>query len=259
MKKLNAKLLPLLIGSLAITGAGSTFANSDWSGNFWGVTAGAGLNLGSNGQLNFSRADGSDNSAAINKAFGENFEGKFESGLVAGIRAGKNWQSDNLVYGVMADISLADLTQEQSGFSATPATYIERRDIKMLSTVRGRLGFANDTPVLPFVTAGLAYGDVDYSWEGNSGAFRGDNGKGGGEVGVAVGFGADFKVTKNSTVGIEFVHYDLGSADYQTTFSGEAGGALAAFGNAASGGTIGSGSKESLTFQTVSLNLNWSF
>ncbi len=60
-------------------------------------------------------------------------------------------------------------------------------------------------------------------------------------------------------MGVEFLHYNLGSSDYKARLSGEAGGALAAFGNAASGGTIQTGSEEDFAFQTFKVNLNYNF
>lgn len=248
----------LLASSIMLASVASQ-AQTDWSGGYWGLTGGAGFNQSDSGELRFSRADGSDNSAAIGRAFGGSFDGKFEAGSVLGLRAGMNWQSGSFVYGVLADISAADLAEEQSAFSATPATYIERREIESLATLRAKLGLANDSIALPYFTAGVAYGDVEYSWEGNSGAFRGDNGEDGDGSGLVVGVGVDLQLSDSTRLGVEYLHHDLGDADFQTRFSGEAGGALAAFGNAASGGTIARGTEEDFTFQTLQVNLNWAF
>lgn len=259
MNILIKRAVSLAIASSLTLVAVTAQADSDWSGSFWGINAGAGFNQSDSGVLEFMRVDGSNNTQAINNAFFESFDGKFEAGGIFGLQLGHNWQTDNLVYGVIADISLADLAEEQSAFSATPATYINRREINALATLRGRLGFANNSPVLPFVTAGVAYGDVEYSWEGNSGAFRGDNGDDGSGVGFVVGIGLDIELSDNSTLGAEFLHVDLGSSDFQTRFSGETGGALAAFGNAASGGTVSQGTDDDFSFQTLTVNYRRKF
>jgi outer membrane immunogenic protein len=245
----------------AIIGLGASVAQAEnnWTGGFAGIDFGVGFDLGDTGELEFRRVDGSNNTAAINTAFGQNFDGEFEEGETIGLRAGYNFQSNRLVYGVVGDISYANISEEQRAFSATPATYIERRKLDTLATLRGRLGYASDLPILPYITAGLAYGDVKYSWEGNSRAFRGDNGKDGSGFGYVVGVGTDFMLTDKMTVGVEFLHYDLGDSGYKARFSGEAGGALAAFGNAASGGTIQEGSEEDFAFQTLKVNVNWKF
>lgn len=262
MLKINVNknvLIQSLVAIALSTATISAFSAPNWAGNFGGIDFGVGFDLGDTGELRFKRADGSDNTAAINTAFRDNFSGKFEAGETLGVRLGKNWQEGSLVYGVVGDLSYANISEEQSAFSSTPATYVERRKVDTLATLRGRLGYANESPILPFITAGLAYGDVKYSWEGNSGAYRGDNGKDTNGIGYVIGAGADFMINEAMTVGVEFLHYNLGSSDFKARFSGEAGGALAAFGNAASGGTIQQGSKDDFAFQTLKVNINWKF
>jgi outer membrane immunogenic protein len=100
---------------------------------------------------------------------------------------------------------------------------------------------------------------VDYSWQGNSGAFRGDNGENGNDWGYVAGVGFDFKVSERMILGVEYLYINVGDADFQSTFSGEAGGVLAAFGNAASGGTIARGSKDDFDFQAIRFNESWMF
>lgn len=248
-----------LIGAGIVLSSASLQAETNWAGGFAGVDFGVGFDVGKTGELEFKRVDGSDNTTAINNAFGRNFDGKFDAGETFGLRAGYNFQHNNLVYGVIGDVSYANLSEEQSAFSSTPATYIERRELKTLASLRGRLGYANESPILPYVTGGLAYGDVKYSWEGNSPAFRGDNGKDGSGIGYVLGLGADYMVNEEMTVGVEFLHYNLGDSGYKARFSGQAGGALAAFGNAASGGTIQQGREEDFAFQTLKVSVNWKF
>lgn len=259
MKKAAAILLGASLASSA------AIAVEQWSGSYSAINLGFGFNPGDNGELEFERADGSDNSAAINNAFGENFEGKFNSGALLGFELGSDYQSGNWVYGAALDISMADISQEQSAFSATPATYIERRELDFVSTISGRLGWASDLPVLPYVRAGLAYGDVSYSWEGNSGAFRGDNGDDGDGLGYMVGFGAEFKLDKQLSLAVEYRYLNLGDADFETYFSGENDmlgqptGASAAFGTSAQGGSIAQGTDEDFDFQSVSVQLRYRF
>ena len=255
----NKLIMQTLFGISLAIGTGSVLAETDWAGGFAGVDFGVGFDLGDNGELEFKRANGSNNTTAINNAFGRNFDGKFEAGETFGLRAGYNFQRNSLVYGVIGDLSYANISEEQSAFSSTPATYIERRKLNTLASLRGRLGYANDSALLPFVTAGLAYGNVEYSWEGNSGAYRGDNGKDTNGIGYVIGLGADYLLNENMTVGVEFLHYNLGDSKFKTRLSGEAGGALAAFGNAASGGTIQQGSKDDFAFQALKVSVNWKF
>jgi outer membrane immunogenic protein len=250
----NKKVINTLLAATVGLSACLAQAANDWTGGFAGIEAGVGFDLGDTGELEFRRVDGTNNTAAINGAFGQNFDGEFEEGETIGIRAGYNFQSNNLVYGFVGDISYANISEEQRAFSSTPATYIERRKLDTLATLRGRLGFASDLPILPYITAGLAYGDVKYSWEGNSPAFRGDNGKDTDGFGYVIGIGTDFMLTDKMTLGMEFLHYDLGSSNFKVRFDGPA-----AFGAAATGGSIQEGSEENFAFQTLKVNLNWKF
>lgn len=255
----NKVIVKSLIGVAIALSGNVVQAETNWGGGYGGVEFGAGFDLGDTGKLQYQRVDGSNNSTAINNAFGNNFDGKFEAGETLGLRAGYNWQQNNLVYGVIGDVSYAKISEEQRAFSSTPATYIERRKLDTLVTARGKLGYATDKPILPYVTAGLAYGNAKYSWEGNSRAFRGDNGNDGNGFGYVLGLGADFMVDDKTTLGVEFLHYNLGDSGYKARFSGETGGALVAFGNAASGGSIQTGTKEDFAFQTLKVNVNWKF
>ncbi len=254
----------LLFGGVVLFSS-SAFALQQWQGFHVGISGGFGFNPGDNGELAFRRVDGSDNSQAIDNAFGDNFEGKFNAGTLLGAHAGFDMQQGAYVYGVELSVSAADLSQEQSAFSATPATYVERREVDFLSTLTGRIGFASEHAFLPYIKAGLAYGDVDYSWEGNSGAFRGEaDGDDGSGLGYTVGVGMEVRISSSMTLSFEYQYIDLGDADFATNFSGEqslagSNGAFNAFGNAASGGTNAEGTDQDFDFQVVHTQLKYRF
>ncbi|MAA74776.1 MAG: hypothetical protein CMN28_08725 [Salinisphaeraceae bacterium] len=235
---------------------------TQWTGWHVGAQAGVGFSTGDDGELEFRRVDGSDNTAAINNAFGDNFDGEFDAGYLVGVRGGYDWRAGDWVYGVLADFSDIELTQDQTAFSATPATYIERRELKNLGTLRGRLGWAGHNTIMPYVSGGLAYGDVQYSWEGNSGAFRGDNGQDGGwTAGYTVGAGVEVIINPEWSFGVEYAYTNMGDEDFQTRFDGGPNdplgqsGATMAFGSPASGGTVAEGTDDDFDFQTISFNL----
>lgn len=256
------KALPIL-ASLAMISAPAS-ALEDWSGRYYGLSLGAGFNTGDDGKLKFKRADGSDNNDAIDNAFGNNFAGKFEAGAVLGGELGMRMQSNQWVYGGAFTLSMADIAQEQSAFSATPATYVERREINALATLVGQIGYASELPILPYFTLGLAYGDVDYSWEGNSGAFRGSKGDDGDGLGYTAGIGVEFKVMDNMTAAFDYRYINVGDADFKTNFSGEQdllgnNGAFNAFGDAASGGTNAQGTDDDFDFQIMRASLRYWF
>ena len=242
----------------------SVMATEQWSGKYTGVNFGFGFNPGDNGELKFRRNDGSDNSAAINDAFGQNFDGKFNAGSILGAEFGHDWQAGIWVYGAAFDLSLADIGQEQSAFSATPASYVNSREVESLATLTGRIGWASNKPILPYFRLGFAYADIDHSWKGNSGAFQGANG-GDNNIGYTAGLGAEFKWDAALSFALEYRYVNLGDTDFDTQFGGETGllgqatGASSAFGTAAQGGSTAEGSDDDFDFQSVSLHMRYRF
>ncbi len=71
-----------------------------------------------------------------------------------------------------------------------------------LSTVRGRLGYAADR-VMPFVTAGAAFGDIRASTPGFAGANTTN-------AGWTVGGGIEFAFAQNWSAKAEYLYVDLG-------------------------------------------------
>ena len=99
MKRTTFALLSMMAAS------GSVLAVENWQGLYTDLRAGAGFNPGDNGELEFRRADGSNNRAAIDGAFGDNFNGEFNAGSLLGAAIGYKFQQDRWVYG--AEFSLS--------------------------------------------------------------------------------------------------------------------------------------------------------
>jgi outer membrane immunogenic protein len=98
-------------------------------------------------------------------------------GLVGGVQGGYNWQINQLVLGIEADISFTDWGHSSSVFNSDdvldlgglggldPDEYAFGRasaDIDFLASVRGRLGFAMNN-LLVYGTGGIAWADADAS------------------------------------------------------------------------------------------------
>jgi outer membrane immunogenic protein len=122
------------------------------------------------------------------------------SGQVGGT-AGYNWQFGRAVLGLEGDIdwnnmrgSLACPTVAATGTCSTGETW--------LSTVRGRAGYAFGG-VLPYVTGGLAVGDLQAAAPGFAGATNTN-------AGWTVGGGIEFALPGNWTAKAEYLHVDLG-------------------------------------------------
>jgi outer membrane immunogenic protein len=184
------------VGFLAMACAGGTAAAADvppyqpyqarpalyapyysWTGLYLGINGGGGWGT--------SQWDGID---------------KFDiSGGLIGGTVGYNWQVNQLVVGAEGDI-------DWSGIKGT-TTFLcpgscETRN-QWLATVRGRLGFAWDR-FLPYLTAGLAAGDINTTRPGLP-AGTGTN------AGWTIGAGLEVGVVSNVSVKAEYLYVDLGT------------------------------------------------
>lgn len=123
------------------------------------------------------------------------------SGGLAGGTVGYNYQMNQVVLGVEGDIDWADISG--SGTSATGACALgcTTKD-SWLSTVRGRVGYAADR-FLPYVTGGLALGDIKASVPGFAGSDTTN-------AGWTIGGGIEFAIAGHWTAKAEYLYVDLG-------------------------------------------------
>jgi outer membrane immunogenic protein len=121
------------------------------------------------------------------------------SGGVIGGTAGLNWQMGQVVVGIEGDLDWSGI----SGTTSTlcPAGCTTRND--WLGTVRGRLGYAFDR-FLPYVTGGLAAGDIRATTPGFAGATQSN-------LGWTVGVGMEVAIVANWSAKAEYLHVDLGN------------------------------------------------
>lgn len=141
------------------------------------------------------------------------------SGIIGGAQVGYNWQvSRSWVVGAVADLQASDMHATANN-TVTPgifATTIQSNNARIdwFGTVRGRAGYASDNWLF-YATGGLAYGGVKSDlgfrcvncvppgiWAGSTSATN---------VGWAAGVGVEVGLTRNWTVGMEYLHFDLGT------------------------------------------------
>ncbi|HWF95308.1 MAG TPA: outer membrane protein [Xanthobacteraceae bacterium] len=150
----------------------------NWSGFYLGVNGGGGW-----GTSNWDSA------------------GSFNlSGGVVGGTAGVNWQMGHAVLGLEGDVDWSNL-KGTSTAAGCPAGCTTNND--WLSTVRGRAGYAFDR-FMPYVTGGLAVGDIKAGTPGFTGATQTN-------AGWTAGGGIEFALTNNWTAKAEYLHVDLGN------------------------------------------------
>jgi outer membrane immunogenic protein len=121
------------------------------------------------------------------------------SGGVIGGTAGFNWQMGQVVLGVEGDADWSGVSGTTSTFC--PAGCATRND--WLGTVRGRVGYSFDR-FLPYLTGGLAAGDIKATTPGFAGATQTN-------LGWALGAGVEAAIVANWSAKIEYLHVDLGS------------------------------------------------
>lgn len=159
----------------------------DWSGFYAGVNAGYGW------------------TEAYNAA---GVLGTFNSvnGLFGGAQIGFNVQHDAVVFGVEADIQASGLSQ-----TVAPATV----SLDYLGTVRARVGVDVGNGILPYLTAGLAYGQ-GRATDGVATDTQFHSG-------WAVGGGVEFKLQEAVSLKTEYLYVDLGERAYAAPVGGNAG------------------------------------
>lgn len=116
-------------------------------------------------------------------------------GWLAGVHAGFNWQMNMLVVGLDASWSWSDMSQRFA-------------DVNWTGDVRGRLGFAVDRMHF-YGAAGVAFADMEL----NGRRFGGRNASNT-HVGWTAGLGAEYAVTNNWILGVEWKYADYGSERY---------------------------------------------
>jgi outer membrane immunogenic protein len=150
----------------------------DWSGFYLGINGGGG----------WGHSYWDANATGINT-----------SGGVAGGTAGYNWQIGSAVLGLESDIDWANLKGTTTS-TLCPAGC--STSDTWLGTVRGRVGYAFGG-VLPYVTGGLAAGDIRATTPGFAGASNTN-------AGWTVGGGLEFALPGNWSAKAEYLHVDLG-------------------------------------------------
>lgn len=164
--------------------------------------------------------------------------GRFNmDGVIAGGQAGYNWQTNNWVWGLEADLQWSDekgrgnflcsatlvggpclpgLTFLPPGATGTALALDQH--LEWFGTLRARGGILANPKTLLYVTGGLAYGSIK-----TTGSLAGFNGNGLAvasigtnndvRAGWTVGAGAEFMFAKNWTAKVEYLYMDLGRFD----------------------------------------------
>ncbi len=120
------------------------------------------------------------------------------SGGLVGGTAGFNWQTGQWVFGLEGDADWSNI----KGSTRVACPLGCQTANSWLATVRGRVGYAFDR-FLPYITGGLAVGDIRATTPG----FAGNTNT---NAGWTVGGGLEFAIVGNWTAKAEYLYVDLG-------------------------------------------------
>ena len=195
----------LLATSIALSGTAVSFAADmpvkarsvvsqqgyDWTGAYLGMSIGG---VFGSSQWTDVTTGGS----------GGSFNG---SGLLIGGTAGYNFQMNNIVLGVEADASSARFKGSTTASCGTNAC---ETSSSYLYTVRSRLGLAYGN-LLPYITGGLAVGDIKGVWAGSPRTDQSTS-----KSGWVMGTGVEWGFARNWSTKVEYLYTDLGTATVGT-------------------------------------------
>ncbi|WP_065756345.1 outer membrane protein [Bradyrhizobium paxllaeri] len=182
----------------------------DWTGFYIGVNAGVG-----SGRDRFQH-DWLGTGAPY--SFYASPQGGFGGGQI-----GYNWQTASvfgpIVFGIEADIQGAGLSDDHTNFSVVGINNSYSQKLDWFGTARGRVGIANG-PVLSYVTAGYAVGNVKTSAVETLGGLNASFSTNRTQSGWVVGSGVEAALGGNWTGKIEYLYLNLGNkTDISTLFA----------------------------------------
>ncbi len=124
------------------------------------------------------------------------------SGALAGGTVGYNYQVNRWVFGLEGDIDWSGIKGDTSNGICTGGTCETKNE--WLATARGRIGYAFNR-VLPYITAGGAFGDVKMTPVGLGSETET-------RAGWTAGAGVEFGLTGPWTAKVEYLYADLGKS-----------------------------------------------
>jgi outer membrane immunogenic protein len=139
-----------------------------------------------------------------------------KDGLEYNIRAGYDVQSGNIVYGFVLEGGKNEARDSVTAFSSTPASYTFTRELDYSLQARARVGYAA-RGALFYATGGAAYGKIDNSFSTSNTANSFTDNGGTKSWGYSYGGGAEVKIARNFSIGLEYLYTNFVDDDYRVS------------------------------------------
>jgi outer membrane immunogenic protein len=136
-----------------------------------------------------------------------------KDGLEYNVRAGYDSQMGNIVVGFLLEAGKNESRDSVTAFSTTPANYVFTREVDYSAQARARVGYAA-RGALFYATGGAAYAKIDNSFTTTNGANSFTNNGGTKSWGYSYGGGAEVKIAKNFSIGLEYLYTNYVDDDY---------------------------------------------
>lgn len=209
-----------------------------WAGPYAGINVGAAWNNAKFSDL----GAGAAGFYAFVPPNNDPFWSPSKAGVTLGAQAGYNWQTGNIVYGILGDMNWVSGKESATLFPFGPlgASIGATSKFDWMATARGRLGVAFSN-VLLYGTGGVAFAHFSDAWGFNvlgAQEFSSDKVR----TGWTAGGGLEYMLTRNWSLGVEVLYADFG----KTT---------ASFNNGV--GTYVSSFKHSVSTARAALNWKW--
>ncbi|KTD07271.1 outer membrane protein [Legionella jamestowniensis] len=145
-------------------------------------------------------------------------------GFLAGGEIGYNWQVNNFIAGIEADLNYTSIGgTNATTLSTSNITTTTEKDLLWLSTIRGRVGKLVSSNMLIFLSGGPAFGRVNSKFDQRvvslpcSASFVCSEGAiSKNKSGLSVGTGVEYSITHRATLKAEYLYVDLGSLRVNT-------------------------------------------
>jgi outer membrane immunogenic protein len=131
-------------------------------------------------------------------------------GVLAGLTLGYNYQTGVWLWGVEGDV---DYSGMKGDVNCIGVTTCETKNT-WLGTARARLGYAGWNNWLPYITAGLAAGDIKATDVLGSATKT--------KIGWTAGLGVEYAMWSSWSVKLEYLYVDLGKFDCNVSCAGVA-------------------------------------